>query len=330
MCSLFGILDYAKNLNKNQMNTILKVLASECEVRGTDATGIAYNKNKKLTVFKRPLPSHKINFNVPNGVNMVMGHTRLTTQGLQKYNFNNHPFLGHCNNTSYALAHNGIIYNDEILRDKHNLKDTYIKTDTYIAVQLLDENKSLDFKSIAKSVEELEGYFTFTILDDDNNLYIVKGESPLVIYHFKKYGFYIYASTKEILNKSLNRLGLHKLKHDELKLFDGDILKISNKGEISESEYVPNDFFSIINYRYGSYSYDRLENKSQNSNVVDIECSYYKIIVEYAKGLGFEKKEIDQLIDAGFEIEFIEELLNDPDELSMYINYVTSGGNSYA
>ena len=330
MCSLFGILNYANNLNKEQINTIIKVLASECEARGIDATGIAYNNENRLTVYKRPLPSYKIKFNVPSGVNTVMGHTRLTTQGLQKYNFNNHPFVGHCGNTNYALAHNGIIYNDEILRDKHNLKDTQIQTDTYIAVQLINENKSLDFKSIAKSVEELEGYFTFTILDDENNLYMVKGESPLAIYHFKKYGFYIYASTKEILNKALDRLGLSKLKYSEIKLFEGDILKISNKGKLSEYEYTPNDFLNLLSYGYGSYSYDRSGTKSQKSNADNMECSYYKIIVEYARGLGFEKKEIDQLINAGFEIEFIEELLNDPDELSMYISYITSGGDVYA
>jgi len=330
MCSLFGILNYANNLNKEQINTIIKVLASECEVRGVDATGIAYNKDNRLTVYKRPLPSYKIKFNVPRGVNTVMGHTRLTTQGLQKYNFNNHPFVGHCGNTNYALAHNGIIYNDEILRDKHNLKDTQVQTDTYIAVQLINENKSLDFKSITKSVEEIEGYFTFTILDDENNLYIVKGESPLAIYHFNKYGFYIYASTKEILNKALNRLGLNKFKYSEIKLFEGDILKISNEGKLSEYEYTPNDFLSILKYGYGSYDYNRSVTKSQKSNVDYMECSYYKIIVEYAKGLGFEKKEIDQLIDAGFEIEFIEELLNYPDELSMHINYIAAGGNSYA
>ena len=330
MCSLFGIINYNKSLNKDQINTILKVLASECEVRGTDATGIAYNNYNRLVVYKRPLPSHKMKFNVPHGVNIVMGHTRLTTQGLQKYNYNNHPFLGRCSNTNYALAHNGIIYNDDILKKKHNLKDTNIKTDTYVTVQLLDKYKSLDFKSIAKSVEELEGYFTFTILDNDNNLYIVKGESPLAIYHFKKHGFYIYASTKEILNKSLSRLGINNIKYNEIKLYEGDILKISSSGELSESEYVPNDFNSILNYRYYSYTNDKPQNKSKNLNILNDDYSYYKLIVEYAKRLGFMKQEIDQLINAGFEIDLIEELLNYPEELSMYIDYVTVGGNSYA
>ncbi len=321
MCSLFGILNYAKNLNKEQINVILKVLANECEVRGTDATGIAYNNHSRFTVFKRPLPSHKIKFNVPEGINTVMGHTRLTTQGLEKYNFNNHPFVGNCSNTKYALAHNGIIYNDEILRKKHKLKNTNIQTDTYIAVQLIDKNKHLSFESIAKSVEELEGYFTFTILDDKNNLYIAKGESPLVLYHFKEYGFYIYASTEEILNKTLKRLGLNKTKYKLIKLFQGDILKIDKNGKLEMSKYTPNDFISIHRYPYKYNSYDDYStNNCSLSSTNNIESSYYKLIVEYAKALGFTKKDIDQLIDIGFEIEDIEELLNDPNELSMYLD----------
>ena len=42
MCCLFGVLDYNRSLNKRQMNRILNVLSTACEVRGTDATGIAY------------------------------------------------------------------------------------------------------------------------------------------------------------------------------------------------------------------------------------------------------------------------------------------------
>ena len=43
MCSLFGMIDYNKRLTARQKDSILNTLARECEVRGTDATGIAYN-----------------------------------------------------------------------------------------------------------------------------------------------------------------------------------------------------------------------------------------------------------------------------------------------
>lgn len=94
MCCLFGIMDYNHSLGRKQMNRILNVLATACEARGTDATGIAYNSNGKLSIYKRPVPGHKLHIRVPDGVTTVMGHTRMTTQGSEKLNYNNHPFYG--------------------------------------------------------------------------------------------------------------------------------------------------------------------------------------------------------------------------------------------
>lgn len=42
MCCLFGILDYKNSLSARQKHQILSVLSIACEVRGTDASGIAY------------------------------------------------------------------------------------------------------------------------------------------------------------------------------------------------------------------------------------------------------------------------------------------------
>ena len=56
MCSLFGLIDFDKRLTAKQKNRILNTLARECEVRGTDATGIAYNFGGRMRIYKRPLP----------------------------------------------------------------------------------------------------------------------------------------------------------------------------------------------------------------------------------------------------------------------------------
>lgn len=45
-----------------------------------------------------------------------------------------------------ALAHNGVLYNDKELRRKQHLPTTPIKTDSYIAVQLLEQGQQLDGK----------------------------------------------------------------------------------------------------------------------------------------------------------------------------------------
>ena len=47
-------------LSTHTKNKILNTLARECQVRGTDATGIAYNFNDRLRIYKRPLPARKV------------------------------------------------------------------------------------------------------------------------------------------------------------------------------------------------------------------------------------------------------------------------------
>ena len=92
MCCLFGMLDPEHQSTGKQRARILRILAAASEARGTDATGVAYNSGGKLHVFKRPHPAHKIRFHIPEDALAVMGHTRMTTQGDARRNYNNHPF----------------------------------------------------------------------------------------------------------------------------------------------------------------------------------------------------------------------------------------------
>lgn len=75
MCSLFGLIDFKGVLSTRTKNKILNTLARECQVRGTDATGIAYHYNGRLRIYKRPLPAWKMKIHIPNGVNTILGHT---------------------------------------------------------------------------------------------------------------------------------------------------------------------------------------------------------------------------------------------------------------
>ena len=104
---------------------------------------------------------------------MVMGHTRMTTQGSERFNANNHPFAGQAGDTTFALAHNGVLSNDKRLRRQHDLPVTKIETDSYIAVQLLEASGELSFASLANMAEKLEGSFTITVMTDRDELYFI-------------------------------------------------------------------------------------------------------------------------------------------------------------
>ncbi len=147
MCAIFGLIDYAKCFTAKQRERVLKVLSKECEERGTDATGFAFNTADHLTIYKRPLAAHKLKLHLPSEANIILGHTRMATQGNKALNYNNHPFLGHASGMTFALAHNGVLYNDRELRKEKNLPVTHIETDSYIAVQLLEQSKTLNLFS---------------------------------------------------------------------------------------------------------------------------------------------------------------------------------------
>ena len=93
MCALFGWLDYKGIVSDRLLKKLTQALANAAEERGTDASGIAYVKGGKVTIYKRPKPAHKIRFNAPNGTRAVMGHTRMTTQGTRSSTTTTTPFM---------------------------------------------------------------------------------------------------------------------------------------------------------------------------------------------------------------------------------------------
>ncbi len=143
MCAIFGLIDYGKVFTAQQREFIVNTLARECEVRGTDATGFAFNRADRMAIYKRPLSASFMWVELPKEANVILGHTRMATQGKASFNPNNHPFLGRINGEDFALAHNGILRNDLELARSENLPYTKIQTDSYVAVQLLEQHKEL-------------------------------------------------------------------------------------------------------------------------------------------------------------------------------------------
>ena len=159
-----------------------------------------------MRIYKRPKAAHEMRFLLPQDANVIMGHTRMATQGKASHNLNNHPFAGRADHQPFALAHNGVLYNDTILRTTKHLPRTRIQTDSFVAVQLIEQKQVLNFESLRSMAEQVEGSFSFTVLDNRNSLFFVRGENPLCIYHYPRTGLYLYASTEEILRKAVQKI----------------------------------------------------------------------------------------------------------------------------
>ena len=303
MCCLYGFYNYGGQEIKN-LTTLTNSLAEQATQRGTDAAGIAYINRRKLEIQKDGKSATKIKFKHPDDSICVTGHTRHATQGTHTKNFNNHPFAGKCHNVNFALAHNGVLMNDRELRKMYHLPHTRIETDSYIAVQLLEKKKQLDIDNIRFMAEKVDGSFAFSILDTDNTLWLVKGDSPLSILHLPKRKLYVYASTEEILFKSLVDTALFEdIKNgdfEEIKIRSGDILKFTMDGTITKDKFEYTDYSSWRRCSWWTYG------MSDGSDGYE---SYIRDLKSVATYEGYSPDVVDELLDSGFSPEEIEEYI---------------------
>lgn len=300
MCAIFGFLDYGKKVSASTLKRLLRALSVAAESRGTDATGISYVNNGNIVTFKKAKPAHKVKLYFPKDTTAVIGHTRFTTQGSEKNNYNNHPFEGSTDTHTFALAHNGVLYNDKELRREKHLPDTAIETDSYIAVQLIEHENSVDSNSIKTMAETVTGSFVFTILRDDNTLFLVKGDNPITLIHFPEYGLYVYASTTAILTAALKAVKLAG-RCEEVPVNDGDIVRIDSDGNLSVSTFEQK--IQKFNYRnwYSWYDYEFDVTEEQYTKDLLLICGCY----------GVAREDVELLLEFGYSCDEIEEMLFD-------------------
>ena len=89
-----------------------------------------------------------------------------------------------------------------------------------------DELHDLSWSSFVSAIKEPE----LVQYLKERNLYIIKGNNPLTLYHFPRMSLYVYASTEQILKKGLKK-GMPRMEQPfEVMLREGDILRIDRQG----------------------------------------------------------------------------------------------------
>lgn len=302
MCGLYGVLYYGDG--KIDMVTLTQQLAHASTVRGVQATGIAYNTtasinhDDKLKVVKEGISAYEFDFTIiPEDVKVIMGHTRrnFSFEGADKHNYNNHPFLTQAGDIKFAFAHNGVLKNIGKGRRKFNLPKTKIDTDSYLAVQLFQHFGELTNDSMKFVAENVEGVFTFSILDQDDNIHIIKQDNPIAVIHYPALELYIYASTKEIVKEATR--GFAELKEDKgewIEVYDNEILTIKKNGE----------------WYWDSFNCSKFETNSQEDLdqplefIIDYVCD---MAVEY----GYDEESVFDLLSLGYSLSDIEGFILD-------------------
>jgi glucosamine 6-phosphate synthetase-like amidotransferase/phosphosugar isomerase protein len=302
MCGLYGVIQYGKgNASKvANVKVLVEKLAHGAAVRGTHATGIAYvNTKKDMVIDKAPEASYRFNgYNkIPAASRTIMGHTRHTTQGSEKKNYNNHPFLGLAGNKPFAFAHNGVLDNDNELQRTWNLPETKIETDSFVGVQLIEKQGKLNMESVKWMAEQVEGMFCFTIVDHKQQLWVIKNDSPMNIVHLKSMEMYVYASTADILHEALlgftptrslvlDILRGRKQAADEIEYIEpvaGDILLFKQDGTIEKERFSPQERFSKYQNRWLK---QQANGGATTVSSFDSDDWYYSTSGNYSRGHG--------------------------------------------
>ena len=302
MCGIFGFINYKNKPIKNLSN-LTNLLAEESAVRGTNATGISFVSDDEICILKEAKSAYDISFKHSDNVKALIGHTRHTTQGSCKNNQNNHPFLGKCKNAEFSLAHNGVLFNDADLKIKYDLPKSGIQTDSYVAVQVLEYKKELTPDSIKFMAENVQGSFSFSILDDKNNIWLVKGDSPIEILRFPQYSLIVYASTEVILWRALINTGLlEEIKagrYERIPIEEGDILKLTPTGAVEKYSFHYSEFSAVKSCNWWNYELYG----------IGYEDMYIEDLKSVAAYQGYSPEDIDELLENGFAPEEIEEYI---------------------
>ena len=123
MCGIFGQISNSK-INKNNFKKLVK----HSKQRGVDSSGIIYYVNNGYKIDRADYNIEKLLNKVnPYDCNLVLGHSRLITNGLN----DNQPVV----RESVCAIHNGIIVNEKQLWSKLSVQRKHlIDSETIIAI----------------------------------------------------------------------------------------------------------------------------------------------------------------------------------------------------
>jgi glucosamine--fructose-6-phosphate aminotransferase (isomerizing) len=179
MCGIVGYIGF-----EDVKEIILQGL-EKLEYRGYDSAGIAVLHDNEVYVCKEKGRIADLRQHIDKSVtgNIGIGHTRWATHGTPNQ-INSHPHQS--SSKRFTLVHNGIIENEEELRQKY-LSDTEFQsdTDTEVIVQLIEkfvnEGEEVEL-AIRHTMSRLSGSYALAIIDkqDMNTLYAAKNKTPLL------------------------------------------------------------------------------------------------------------------------------------------------------
>ena len=178
MCGIVGYVGDRKTTE------ILLEGLNKLEYRGYDSSGIAIKSQDNIQIIKSEGKISDLEKKVENSSliesKLGIAHTRWATHGeANETNAHPHQF------GKVTIVHNGIIENERELKEELISKNLIFKgeTDTEVAAAVINNCYQKDpIEAITKAMELLNGSYAFGIIfNDQNKLYAVRKDSPLIV-----------------------------------------------------------------------------------------------------------------------------------------------------
>lgn len=223
MCGIFGIL-ISENLklSPKELKQITNYMFKLSESRGKEASGLALRSKGSIYVLKEPITSSRLvktekykklfnqtlkaNGYIDNQLQaplLILGHSRLQTNGQSEINTNNQPVV----KDGAVGIHNGIIVNDDKLWKLFSAIKKKYDVDTEVFLSILQMFRAQG-KSIMEAVrlvfEYIEGSASVAVqFDDVNNLVLASNTGSLYLALSQNEKILVFASEKYILQQIL-------------------------------------------------------------------------------------------------------------------------------
>ena len=178
MCGIIGY------IGKNNPAEILLEGLKALEYRGYDSSGIALKKDNNIQIVKCVGKianlEEKLRKEELLDCNIGIAHTRWATHG-DPCEENAHPHqIG-----KITLVHNGIIENAFSIKKRLEKEGVVFHsgTDTEVIAALINQHYHGDMQdAINKTVKEIKGSYALAIInEDENKIYAIRCESPLIL-----------------------------------------------------------------------------------------------------------------------------------------------------
>lgn len=327
MCGIVGYIG-----NKKAQEILISGLKN-LEYRGYDSSGLAlFAKNKieiiksvgKIDNLEQELEKHDV-----SGYKIGIAHTRWATHGEANVK-NAHPHqVG-----NITLVHNGIIENADILKEQLIQEGIKFKseTDTEIIAVLLNKYLEKNFiKTINKVMEILKGSFALGIIvkNDNDKLYVVKKDSPLVIGLGNKENFFasdltainnytekfIFLDENEIAEITQNKVTVYKNMNIIDKHIDTICIEKENKGKCGYPHYMLkeiNEQPKMLEITLAKYleNINTLPDLSKYDEIHIVACGSAMYAGMIGKSLFIEKSHIKTIVEVASEYRYQKNFYN--------------------